>query len=157
MNRKPNRTCDWCGEPYYARASHLAKGWDRHCSDVCRENQKWASWRRECLICGKAFFPKPSQVEQGKGKYCSIECSAKAQSTSEKVSEKDMLNAKAKVKYALKIGRLTRKPCSVCGQKDSEAHHQDYSKPLDVIWFCRKHHTLWHQFLNESMKGGENE
>lgn len=37
-------------------------------------------------------------------------------------------------------GRLVRKPCEACGSEKSQAHHDDYSKPLDVRWFCFKHH-----------------
>ena len=37
-------------------------------------------------------------------------------------------------------------PCIVCGDgKKVEAHHSDYSKPLDVDWLCSKHHALWHR------------
>lgn len=41
--------------------------------------------------------------------------------------------------------RLAKEPCSVCGiQSPVEAHHTDYSKPLDVVWYCRPHHRLQH-------------
>jgi hypothetical protein len=23
-----------------------------------------------------------------------------------------------------------------------EAHHEDYSKPLDIVWLCKNHHTV---------------
>lgn len=45
----------------------------------------------------------------------------------------------------LAVGRkkngLVRLPCSKCGNPKSEAHHPDYSKPLEVIWLCRAHHV----------------
>ena len=44
---------------------------------------------------------------------------------------------------AIRDGRLTPKPCEVCGRK-AEAHHDDYSKPLAVRWLCRKHHVAHH-------------
>lgn len=48
--------------------------------------------------------------------------------------------ARAAVARALQGGRLTRQPCQVCGSTRVQAHHHDYAKPLDVEWFCFKHH-----------------
>lgn len=45
---------------------------------------------------------------------------------------------------AERMGELVRKPCQKCGGK-SEAHHSDYSKPLKILWLCRKHHLEWHK------------
>ena len=50
------------------------------------------------------------------------------------------------VRRGLETGKLKRMPCIVCGC-DAEAHHSDYSKPLDVDWLCREHHKLWHRYL----------
>ena len=46
------------------------------------------------------------------------------------------------VRKAIKSGLLTKKPCEKCGNKKTEAHHDDYSKPLQVQWLCRNHHRL---------------
>jgi hypothetical protein len=45
---------------------------------------------------------------------------------------------------ALKYKTITRQPCWVCGKK-AEAHHPDYSRPLDVVWLCKEHHQEVHQ------------
>lgn len=45
-----------------------------------------------------------------------------------------------KVNNAIRSGRLVKQPCIICGSLLSEAHHADYSKPLEVEWLCRKHH-----------------
>jgi hypothetical protein len=45
---------------------------------------------------------------------------------------------------AVRRGKVNRLPCEVCGNPKSEAHHEDYSKPLEVIWLCREHHLERH-------------
>lgn len=59
------------------------------------------------------------------------------------LSSKDPAKRRANVAVgnALRDGRLVRQPCEVCGTTERvEAHHDDYSKPLDVRWFCFTHH-----------------
>ena len=53
-------------------------------------------------------------------------------------------NARALVWYHLNAGNIKRLPCEVCGVADSQAHHEDYSKPLDIMWLCCKHHNEIH-------------
>jgi ferric-dicitrate binding protein FerR (iron transport regulator) len=56
------------------------------------------------------------------------------------------------VERALRRGSLLRKPCEVCGGK-AEAHHDDYSKPLEVRWLCRAHHKAAHQNYSGDLAG----
>jgi len=49
------------------------------------------------------------------------------------------------VRKAIQDGKLTRTSCKECGELKTEAHHTDYSKPLEVIFLCRKHHKKWHK------------
>ena len=41
---------------------------------------------------------------------------------------------------ALRNGGIVKEPC-LCGEEKVQAHHEDYSKPLDVIWLCKAHHS----------------
>lgn len=52
---------------------------------------------------------------------------------------KDM--ARYEFHKAKRQGEIKQQPCAECGDPNSEAHHPDYSKPLDVVWLCRPHHT----------------
>lgn len=52
----------------------------------------------------------------------------------------EKVRARDAVANAIRRGKLSRLPCEVCGEVKSEAHHGDYSKPLEVRWLCRPHH-----------------
>ena len=45
---------------------------------------------------------------------------------------------------AVNRGLITRQPCEVCGADQTDAHHDDYSRPMAVRWLCRKHHKDLH-------------
>lgn len=52
-------------------------------------------------------------------------------------------SAQSALGAALKAGRIMKQPCLICGSK-AEAHHPDYSTPLDVVWLCSQHHKQAH-------------
>ena len=65
-------------------------------------------------------------------------------------------HASKRVARALKHGRLNKKPCQICGDPLSQAHHQDYSRPLSVVWLCKSHHAQVHSgaiVLNQQLTG----
>ncbi len=60
--------------------------------------------------------------------------------------------ARRMVARALQKGGLTRQPCARCGVSFTQAHHSDYSKPLEVTWLCRVHHGSAHSDTMELAK-----
>lgn len=55
-------------------------------------------------------------------------------------------SAKNAVKHALKIGKLVKQPCFICGSEESVAHHSSYARDmrLAVTWLCTPHHNEIH-------------
>jgi len=49
------------------------------------------------------------------------------------------------VNNAIRDKKLFRECCEVCGNEKSHAHHDDYSKPLNVRFLCCEHHRQWHE------------
>jgi hypothetical protein len=53
--------------------------------------------------------------------------------------------AHSRVATAIRSGTLVRQPCCRCGEVKSVAHHEDYDKPLDVMWLCQPCHKQRHK------------
>jgi hypothetical protein len=131
------------------------------------------SIERFCLTCGKQFFTYPSVIKIGKGTFCSQACNA-IESTRKRRPQYGENNPnwkggeptpyrEAKRKYrknhpqkarahmlvrdAIKNGVLCKMPCEECGKNNAHAHHDDYDKPLVVVWLCKKHHENRHVLL----------
>ena len=117
----------------------------------------------ECCLCGG----KKEKFDAGYCNKCHSE-KARARRKIKKLDEDFVANERKKVneryksdpEFALKklvrsttnkyikAGFLIKQPCEVCGVNKVDAHHDDYTKPLDVRWLCRKHHNEHHR--NES-------
>src|SRR5690606_1514330 len=85
------------------------------------------------------------ETEQGR------EAVNKAQATYRGKSDYNLKqNARKKVLRALQSGKLIKPvQCESCSEeKELEAHHSNYNKPLDVQWLCKQCHENTHH-LNE--------
>lgn len=111
-----------------------------------------------------------SEVRRGKGKTCSRSCAASLSSVMRDQSgpsnnnwkggkptpyrlakrlyrqrHPEKARAHMAVRDAVKRGDISPLPCEVCsGTHGVHAHHDDYEKPLDVVWLCKKHHEERH-------------
>lgn len=85
-----------------------------------------------------------------KKRYCKKCSNAWMKSNRKKHSEltdiqKKKANARSYVNQYIKRGKINKLPCSICGDLNVQAHHEDYSKPLEIIWYCVKHHVEHHK------------
>ena len=51
------------------------------------------------------------------------------------------------VARAIRAGELIPQSCVRCGCEKSVAHHEDYDKPLNVMWLCQPCHKQRHKEL----------
>lgn len=54
------------------------------------------------------------------------------------------------LRSSIRNGSIKRKPCEICNSNVSHGHHDDYSKPLEVVWLCPLHHMERHVHLKAS-------
>lgn len=57
--------------------------------------------------------------------------------------------AHSAVARSIRNGELKRAPCIRCGEEKTQAHHDDYDKPLEVMWLCSPCHKKRHKELKE--------
>ena len=94
----------------------------------------------------KAYFKAYRQTEKYKS-YQRDYRKPYEQSESRKVfREVNALKRKARrlANKAKKSGLIKQCPCVRCGAGNTQMHHEDYTKPLDVVWLCHACHVLEH-------------
>jgi len=70
----------------------------------------------------------------GKKRYC-LKCSNEwAKNNRKKHSElsdlqKKKANCRSYTNTYIRRGKIVKQPCEICGNVDSQAHHDDYNKP----------------------------
>jgi hypothetical protein len=63
------------------------------------------------------------------------------------------INARSILNVAVKSGKIKRQPCERCGSTYRvHGHHEDYYKPLDVIWLCPICHGKRHREINDAKR-----
>lgn len=71
-----------------------------------------------------------------------------------KAKHHDRVSARTHMNNAIYHGIVIRgDKCEDCGSTlNIQCHHFDYSKPLEVVWLCRKCHVLLHKNINRRLK-----
>ena len=107
-----------------------------------------------CPSCGEfkplSEFHRDRSKVSGYSSYCKVCRRPIIQSLNNKIKTRERLEnplrfkAMTKVYQAVKSGKLLKFPCEVCHTPKVQAHHNVYTKPLDVVWVCQLHHAEIH-------------
>ena len=101
--------------------------------------------RPDCKDCGRPSVERRSEKNK---KYASTDYGkAKRVELARKHRLRNPVKdaARRAVSRAIRAGGIVSQSCESCGDEKAHAHHDDYSKPLDVRWLCRAHHAEWHK------------
>ncbi len=129
-----SKTCFKCGtekplDEFYKHKA-MADGYLGKCKSCAKSDV--AANRQENIETHRA-------KDRARGFRGSMEYAAKY-----KAQSPERRAAQVAVGNAIRDGRIKKLPCFECG-KPAEAHHPDYSRPLDVIWLCSVHHKEVHK------------
>lgn len=133
----------------------MADGRLNKCKTCTKKDVKenWGS-KREHYRAYRREYEKRPHVYASKKRYRNTAGGKAMMQASRKRWEEQKLFALAAitmVNNAVRNGRLKKSPCVVCGStKRIHGHHEDYSKPLDVIWLCQTHHKARHREIKPS-------
>lgn len=150
----PNRTCEVCGNPFYAAPSNITKGLGRFCSKACMGKSRDRRVARNCVVCGKEFQAHNYEIEQGRGRFCSVSCEGRWRKGDRgarwmgdnPINPDNAGHKRAQAQYELK-------PCEICGATPKDAvihrHHIDENPmnnaPDNIAFLCALHHREAHR------------
>jgi len=142
------KVCFKCGQILplsdFYRHSQMADGHVNKCKE-CNKKDVQEDYKRKIVdpewrLKERERSREKMRTARGNGKYLSIPPDKKRGSLkryTDKYPEKKIARNKSQ--------RLNPEPCVVCGSTENlEGHHEDYSKPEDITWLCRKHHYERH-------------
>jgi hypothetical protein len=118
--------------------------------EAVREYDRGRNFRDDRVEARKAYAEEKKSCPEAKARKC-IQVKAN--------NEKRPDNRKARVVVgnAIRDGILIRPDnCERCIQAiHTDAHHEDYSKPLDVVWLCEPCHGMRHREINAERRASQ--
>lgn len=107
-------------------------------------------FRGKCKVCTKAYTEvyyqkNKERIRKNHAEYYEEHTQeSKDRVTLYRATFPEKRTAHMLVTQAIRKGILAKHPCEICGELIVEAHHTDYTKPLDVTWLCGIHHKEAH-------------
>lgn len=123
--------CKACYSVYYKKLhqekhDYYVEYYRAHIDDPKRKEMR-QKYMEGCRASGKYKQAEKERAQKSKAKY------------------PEKYKARSAVNNAIQLGKLKKGMCEICGNPEVEAHHDDYSKPLDIRWLCAEHHGKQHR------------
>ena len=141
------RECNTCGVKLDGYNNY------RSCRTKCKEcTKKAVRANRASNIEYYREFDRKRYHESDERKASARACADRARADGRTAQYKkkyrennpEKIKARTAVSNALRDGLLEKFPCVTCGETKSEGHHEDYTRPLEVVWMCRSCHCAYH-------------
>lgn len=124
--------CRSCSDPFVVNESMVRNG--RYVCIKC-QSKKVRDWRLRNIEHSRTTSRRNSK-NQSKRRA--------GRTAAYRAANPEKRAAHQAVQTALRNGSLVRQPCKDCGTAKAHAHHDDYSKPLDIEWLCHRCHMKAH-------------
>lgn len=134
--------CRRCKAPFDAKPYKLAKS-DFTCPACSRARQR--AWLAARQVDRPKSAPRASLSPARRATIAAQDARYFAARYGADPAFTQKARTRAATRYAIRKGKLTRKPCEVCGCTEVDAHHDDYGQPYSVRWLCRPHHIQHHR------------
>jgi hypothetical protein len=107
----------------------------------------------KCISCTKKDvhehrennLDKIREYDRTRAKHPERAAAASRISTRWRMEDKRRTRCHNAVSRAVRSGAIEVKPCIICGNGRSYAHHESYDRPLDVVFYCQVHHKERHK------------
>ena len=148
--------CKICGKEFYAKPSHLKRGWGKYCSAKCQYKGYLKGKFVYCETCGKKIWRQPKRLERSQSKkfFCSKSCQSAWRNKILHIGEKHPNWTGGEFAGRGILERSNRKKiCESCGISDKRVlavHHKDGNRKNNsienLIWLCHNCHHLVHSY-----------
>jgi hypothetical protein len=121
--------CKACQSDYFRQYSAT------HRNQIAEVQARWYDRNRERIIERQRayYFDNREAAGDARRRWCD--------------ANPEKILADSVARRAIESGKIEKQPCGQCGNPKAEAHHDDYTKPLDVRWLCRRCHRRHHASL----------
>ena len=140
------KTCTQCGEERVLDDYRPTRGQCKPCERAYKRRYHKDHMQQERIYRSRYYLKNKERLNKDRVDYARVnterqkEVSAKSQR-----KYKEKCNARNRLRHAVKREKVEKEGCVYIGGKCRgriEGHHWDYTKALDVTWFCQKHHAL---------------
>lgn len=140
------KTCGLCRvqlpESSFYKNTHQPDGLSSSCRDCHR------AWRRDHYRRNKAATI--ASVRAWDSKHPEEVRAYAAKHNRKRMETPEVMHMHAiytRVRKAIKSGLIVPEPCRICQSPLVVAHHEDYARPYDVLWYCKRHHSRLHEIV----------